>query len=191
MAKVGTTARARLLSVPSTLGLSATSGRSGAIANVVTMATRPDTQIAGDEREMLDRFLDAQRATVVVKAKGLDDADAARRLVDSATTVSGVVRHLADVERSWFAEVFADLPYDREFGSDDNPDGEWDVTEQDSLAAIIADYEDACEISRGVVAEAALDDRAAQGPVPLRWIMLHMIEETAPRRPPRHPAGTT
>ncbi len=143
------------------------------------MVTRPDTQISGDERKLLDRFLDAQRATIVFKAEGLDDADAAHRLVDSATTVSGVIRHLADVERSWFAEMFADLPYDREFGSDDDPDGEWDVTEQDSLAAIIADYEAACDASRTIVADAGLEDTAANGPMALRWILLHMIEETA------------
>ena len=40
-----------------------------------------------------------------------------------------MVRHLADVERSWFVEVFAGLHYDREFGNDEHPDGEFDVTD--------------------------------------------------------------
>lgn len=143
------------------------------------MVDRPNTQVPGDERELLDRFLDFQRATIVLKTEGLGDADAVRRLVPSATTVAGVVRHLADVERSWFVEVFAGLPYAREFGSDDDPDGEWDVTAEDSLAAIVADYEAACDDSRAAVADAALDDPARGGPMPLRWIMLHMVEETA------------
>ncbi len=133
----------------------------------------------GTEREMLDVFLDAQRATVVVKAEGLSDSDAARRLVPSATTVSGVIRHLADVERSWFVEVFAGLPYDRQFGGDENPDGEFDVTDQDSLTDIVADYGAACVQSRAAIADADLDDVAQDGPMNLRWILLHMIEETA------------
>ena len=58
----------------------------------------------GGERETLEGFLDFQRASVVWKATGLSDADAARRLLPSLTTVSGLIRHLADVERSWFRE---------------------------------------------------------------------------------------
>lgn len=142
------------------------------------MVERPDTMSNGTEREMLDVFLDAQRALIAFKAEGLSDADGARRLVDSATTVSGIVRHLADVERAWFLEVFAGLPYDREFGSDDNPDGEFDVTADDSLDRTLADYA-ACAESRALIADADLDDIAANAQMNLRWILLHMIEETA------------
>lgn len=143
------------------------------------MSERPDTHRNGTEREMLDVFLDAQRATIVHKARGLSDADAARRLGPSATSVSGLVRHLADVERSWFVEVFADQPYERRFGSDDEPDGEWEVTADDSLAAIVADYEAACAEGRAAATDAELDDVAVNAPMNLRWILLHMVEETA------------
>ncbi len=141
---------------------------------------RPDTRIHGDERTLLDRFLDYQRATVVLKAEGLSDHDAARQLLPSATTVTGMLRHLADVERSWVTETFAGLPYDRRFGGDDDPDGEWRVTEADSLAEAIDDYQAACAESRRILAGRDLDEQCVAGPpAQLRWVLLHLIEETA------------
>lgn len=141
---------------------------------------RPDTHIWGDERELLDRFLDYQRATVILKAEGLSYQDAARRLLPSLTTVTGMLRHLADVERSWVSEVFAGQPYDRRYGGDDDPDGEWRVTAADSLAEAIADYQAACAESRAVLAGRDLDDQCVGGPpAQLRWVLLHLIEETA------------
>jgi len=54
------------------------------------------------------------------------------------------------------------------------------VTAADSLEAIIADYESACDESRAVCATASLDDLCAGGDgQSLRWLYLHMIEETA------------
>lgn len=141
---------------------------------------RPDTRIHGDERTLLDLFLDYQRATVVLKAEGLGDQDGARRLLPSATTVTGMLRHLADVERSWVAETFAGLPYDRRFGSDDDPDGEWRVTDADSLAGAIADYQAACAESRRILSGRGLDEQCVAGPpAQLRWVLLHLIEETS------------
>lgn len=144
------------------------------------MVERPDTHIHGGERELLDRFLDYQRATVILKAEGLSDTDAARRLLPSATTVTGMLRHLADVERSWVTETFAGQPYDRRFGGDDDPDGEWRVTADDSLTEAIADYEAACAESRAVLAGRGLDEQCVGGPpAQLRWVLLHLVEETA------------
>ncbi len=144
------------------------------------MTNRPDTHIRGGERELLDVFLDCQRATVALKADGLSDQDAARRLLPSSTTVTGLLRHLADVERSWVAETFAALPYDRRHGSDADPDGEWRVTADDSLTDAIADYRAACAESRTILAGRELDEQCASGlPAQLRWVLLHLIEETA------------
>ncbi len=150
---------------------------SGALAD----DTRPQAPERGGERETLEGFLDFQRASIVWKASGLSDADAARRLLPSLTTVSGIIRHLADVERSWFREDMAGTTLVRTRWSEDDPDGEFRVTERDSLAAIIADYELACAESREVAAQFRLDDRSATGGgrFTLRWIILHLTEETA------------
>ena len=142
--------------------------------------SRPRTPGHGGERELLEAFLDSQRATVAWKAAGLSDADAAKRLLPSLTTVSGLVRHLADVERSWFRDDLAgekDVPAR---WTDEDPDGEWRVTERDSLQEILDDYESACAESRAAAEAFGLDDRGRNNQdVTLRWILLHMIEETA------------
>ncbi|WAP50843.1 DinB family protein [Arthrobacter sp. ATA002] len=142
--------------------------------------TRPEPPNAGTEREILTGFLDFLRATAVHKAEGLSDADAARRVLPSLTTVSGLLRHLADVERCWFRERL-----DGEAGvptrwSDDEPDGEFLVGPGDSLAAIISDYEAACAESREVLSRYNLDDAVSGSPSGhnVRWIVTHMIEET-------------
>jgi uncharacterized damage-inducible protein DinB len=136
-----------------------------------------------DERACLTGFLALNRATVIRKARGLSDADAARRVLPSLTSISGVLRHLADVERSWTIETMEAGDYDRRFGGDEDPDGEWRVEPTDPLAEIVADYEAACAESDAVIARHDLDDIAAAGPpeeMPsMRWIVVHLIEETA------------
>ncbi len=142
---------------------------------------RPQPPERGVERETIEGFLDLQRASIVWKARGLTDELAAKRLLPSITTVSGVIRHLADVERSWFREDMDGQSGVPARWTDDDPDGEWRVTAEDSLAEIIADYEAACAESREVASRYGLDDlcRGNDQRFTLRWIELHMIEETA------------
>jgi len=135
---------------------------------------------SGNERDSLEAFLDEQREIIVRKASGLSDADAAKRLLPSLTTISGLVRHLAAVEREWFRE---DLDGEQNVPSrytPEDPDGEFRVTAADSVAEIIADYKSACAESRRVAARFTLNDLCEDGDGhSLRWIYLHMIEETA------------
>ena len=142
--------------------------------------TRPEPPNAGSEREILCGFLDFLRATAVFKAQGLSDADAARRVLPSLTTVSGLLRHLADVERSWFRERLDGQDGVPTRWSDEEPDGEFLVGSDDSLAGIIKDYEDACAESREVLSRYSLDDVISRSPSGhnVRWILTHMIEET-------------
>lgn len=141
---------------------------------------RIDPPDAGDERETLNGFLDFLRASAVYKAQGLSDADAARQVLPSITTVSGLLRHLADVERTWFRDRMDGQPGVPTRWSDADPDGEFRVTENDSLAEIIADYEGACAESREVAARYQLEDLGkAEGMTHnLRWVLVHMVEET-------------
>jgi uncharacterized damage-inducible protein DinB len=139
---------------------------------------RPEPPERAGERETLEGFLDFLRATVVFKASGLSNVDAARRLLPSLTTVSGLVRHLADVERSWFRESLAGEPDVPTRWSDDDRDGEFRVSDTDDLGELLRDYDAACAESRAVAARFELDDVSADGRHSLRWILVHMIEET-------------
>lgn len=124
---------------------------------------------------MLNAFLDWLRASVARKVEGLSEADARKRLVPSETTLLGLVKHLAYVERWWFQYNFAGL--DVYLLEDDF------VLEPDETIDRILDfYRAECAKSREVVAGASPDDhagRAERRDTTLRWITIHMIEETA------------
>ncbi|MBB6170335.1 putative damage-inducible protein DinB [Nocardiopsis mwathae] len=139
---------------------------------------------AAGERETLEAFLDDQRAAVVRRASGLSEDDARRRLVPSKTTLAGMLRHLAIVERNWFQHRL--LGRDRaELGlpADDLADDPtWDLADGDTLPELIADYERACAESRAAAAGLPLERTFVHpqvGELSLRWLLVHMVEETA------------
>ncbi|MEU4401302.1 DinB family protein [Micromonospora orduensis] len=136
----------------------------------------------GDERAVLDSFLDFHRGVVLRKVRGLADADAYRRLVPSATTLAGLVKHLTLVERNWFVTLLAPAPGDVYLTSDEDAVASFAIDEQDTVAGLVEAYERACEVSREVVARFDLDHVVPHpqlGEVSVRWILVHMIEETA------------
>jgi len=64
----------------------------------------------GDERTTLNEFLRCQRLTLELKCDGLDPEQLARRAVEPSTmSLLGLIRHMAEVERSWFRRRFAGL----------------------------------------------------------------------------------
>ena len=76
-----------------------------------TERTSPAT--TGPEREMLRGFLDFHRATLAMKCEGLSDEQLRRRSSPPSTlTLLGLVRHMAEVERTWFRRVIGgeDIP---------------------------------------------------------------------------------
>jgi hypothetical protein len=144
---------------------------------------RIDPPLAGDERSTLEAFLDFHRATVHVKCAGLGESDAWRTPLPSSPVMSpaGLVCHLYWVERNWFERVLrgVDVPLPWL----ERPDGEFDPLGDGTLADALAHYADQCEKSRGFAQGLDLDYQGylpkAKEHVPLRWIYVHMIEETA------------
>ncbi|MFG2100687.1 DinB family protein [Micromonospora echinaurantiaca] len=136
----------------------------------------------GDERAVLESFLDFHRAVLLRKVRGLADADATRRLVPSATTLAGLVRHLTMVERNWFPCLLAPGPDDVYLTTEEEALASFTLTGEDTVERLAADYERACARSREVAARFPLDHVVPHpqlGEVSLRWILVHMIEETA------------
>lgn len=143
--------------------------------------------LAGPERDTLLAFLDYQRDTVLSKIAGADDETLRRSVVPSATTLLGVVKHLAYVEQWWCRVVFAgeDLP---DPWPDDDPDADFRILPGETTKEVEALYRDEVDRARAIMAEASLDDRARwsgrtrRGPASgysLRWIVVHLIEEIA------------
>ncbi|GAB3446227.1 DinB family protein [Streptomonospora sediminis] len=138
----------------------------------------------GGERESLETFLDYLRWVVVHRANGLTEEQAHRRLVPSDTTLASLLHHLAIVECNWFQRIVAGRD-PAELGLDPaNPGYSWGVPGDATLASLTAAYERECARSRATAARFSLDDSFAHDELrntrlSLRWIMLHMIEETA------------
>ncbi len=138
-----------------------------------------------DERTTLDTFLDYYRDAIKAKVRGLSEEDVRRRLVPSMTTLSGLIKHLCRVEASWFqhrlAQVSAeDLPLLQ--GWIDDPERDFRVAPDETLEALITQYDEQCTSSREAAARFDLDHvvpHPALGEVSARWIYVHMIEETA------------
>ncbi len=129
---------------------------------------------------MLEKWLDVFRDTVVTKIDGLSEADIRRRLVPSLTTVGGVVKHLRWVETGWFHQLLGARSGDNRRAHD--RDWEFVPQPEDTVASLIADYRAACAESRHAAAPFALDDvvpHHSMGEVSVRWVFVHLIEETA------------
>ena len=136
----------------------------------------------GDERAVLTSFLDFHRAVLLRKLRGLSDADARRRLVPSATTLVGLVKHLTLVERNWFPTLLAPEPGDVYLSSKEDAVASFTLSDQETIVGLTEAYERACARSRAVAASIDLDHVVPHpqlGEVSLRWILVHMIEETA------------
>lgn len=135
-----------------------------------------------DERTMLLAFLDFQRRSARHRVRTLGDERAKTRLVPSLTTPAGIISHLAAVERFWFLRVLDGQMWSPPWTRED-PKADWRVARR-SIEDILADYRAAtCEADEAI-ARHGLDDRAQDSShvdpaVTLRWILLHMITETA------------
>ena len=137
---------------------------------------------AGTEREVLEAFLDFHREVLVRKVSGVSELEARDRHVSSKTTLAGLVKHMTGVERGWFQRVLAGRAA-AEIGPNVGGGADsWELADDETVASLIGEYRRACEESRQTAARFALDDTVPQrrlGQVSLRWIYVHMIEETA------------
>lgn len=141
-------------------------------------------EATGSERHILQAHLDDARATVVRKVTGLTWEQATRRLGPTATSAAGILKHLADVERWWFRHRLAGEDGVRFSWSEQIPDLEFLLGPDDSVASLVAEYEQACDESRVVAAGHELTDqlhkaRSGEPRSSLRWVYVHMIDEVA------------
>jgi uncharacterized damage-inducible protein DinB len=146
---------------------------------------RIDPRQVGDERTMLDEWLEYHRATLLRKCAGLDDEQLRRRACAPSTlSLLGLVRHMTEVERGWFLRGVAGVSSQQVpplYYSDDNPDGDFDDVDTADTATAFDTYRQACAEVRSAVAGISLDHTFDNGrpPCSVRWVYLHMIEEYA------------
>ncbi len=146
-------------------------------------------QIENPEDQALLDFLAAQRDSVLAIVAGLDEQAWHRPVVPSGWTPAGLVEHLGGAEWHWFQGVVCGtVP--------EPPPGDEDLPAYDPTAAFVTDepsaeiirfYRDQCASSDAVLAATPLSARprgkhgvpGEDEPPNVRWVVLHMIEETA------------
>jgi Protein of unknown function (DUF664) len=142
----------------------------------------------GDERATLLGFLRWQRHTLELKCSGLDAASLARRAVEPSTlSLLGLVRHMAEVERGCFRWLMAGQDAPPLFTSGTDPDGDFDGAAPDPgvVSRVWEAWHAEVAFADQFVAEAPDLDVAgkipdpSRGPVSLRWVLVHLVEEYA------------
>lgn len=135
---------------------------------------KPPRPVAG-ERETVLALLQYQRDSLVRKVDGVDEANARRELVASGTTLLWLMKHMARAETLWIVHRFAgeDLT-----GPDDT------VRAEDTLAAAVEHYRATWTRVDAIVdvapdLEVMCANVGNESPVNLRWVLMHLLEETA------------
>ncbi|MET7931824.1 DinB family protein [Streptomyces sp. NPDC005349] len=135
------------------------------------------------ERQMLEGWLHWHRETLLAKCAGLEPAQLARTTVEpSSLTLLGLVRHMAEVERSWFRRRFAGEGIGNVFT--DPGDGDEGIAGVDEANAERDFARFRAEVTSCEAAAAGhdLDETfmSARGAaVSLRWLYVQLIQEYA------------
>jgi uncharacterized damage-inducible protein DinB len=160
-------------------------GQHGPMNWIAPDAARPSPLPVGDERTMLESWLEFHRQTLLRKCAGLTPEQLVLRSAEpSDMSLLGLVRHMTEVERAWFRRRFAAEPLDFLYCDvDDNPDGDFDDADAGGAEADLAAFTREIELARAAAAGHGLEETFyhshRQVEMSLRWIYLHMIEEYA------------
>jgi hypothetical protein len=132
-------------------------------------------------RVQFEAFLNEHRSMLNSCLDGLTEEQARRSLVPSRTTLLGLVKHAIFVEKVWFDEAIT-CRSRAEIGIPATPDESFILDERDTIATVQQAHREACEASRLATSVLELDDVLRgnrRGPLPLRWVYLHMLRELA------------
>jgi hypothetical protein len=146
---------------------------------------RVEPPLVAGERTSLEAWLEYHRATLLYKCQGLTGDQLARHAVPpSSLSLLGLVRHMAEVERSWFRRRFAGQAELGElFCTEEFPDGDFDLLDSGAAEADFAAFAAECALADEAAAGRSLDEtfvhpRSGER-IDLRWVYVHMIEEYA------------
>jgi Protein of unknown function (DUF664) len=142
---------------------------------------RPDEPFVADERAMLQGFLDFGRKTMLLKCSGLSGIQLAQLAMPPSTlSLLGLVRHVTEVERTWFRRRFASEEVDSFYARADRREAAFEDMDPDR-----AEHDIACLIAEWQAADRAVADLSLDhvfisdrwGPMSLRWAYNHMTSE--------------
>ncbi|MGC5323242.1 DinB family protein [Micromonospora arida] len=143
--------------------------------------TFADDVVGQSAQAQFEAFIDEHRRALNGYLDGLTEEQARRSLVPSRTTLLGLVKHAAFVEKVWFDEAVTCRPRS-EIGIPATPDESFILDDGDTIATVQRAHREACEASRRATSSLGLDDLLRgnrRGPLPLRWVYLHVLREFA------------
>ena len=141
--------------------------------------------LIGDERAILTEFLRTQRLTLQLKCEGLDAEQLARRAVEpSSMSLLGLLRHMAEAERSWCRRRFAGQDATSRYRTEAEPDADFDgaVADQAVVDEAWAAWREEVAFAEQFTRDTDLDfigRTSDDEPISLRTTLVHMIEEYA------------
>ncbi|MER0241387.1 DinB family protein [Streptomyces sp. HSW2009] len=153
------------------------------------MPTFVDAEPRGDERTALLNYLDAQRGAIRRAVLGLTDEQAAQRPTVSELSLSGLVKHLAEVEQNWIMGTLAGRPEETTQRTLENWHESFAATGDETLAGLLDFYERVARQTDAYIR--SLPDLDVVVTLPdapwypqdrdrsARWILLTLIQETA------------
>ena len=144
-------------------------------------ATFAEDVINQPARAQFEAFLDEHRSQLNRCLDGLTEEQARRLLVPSRTTLLGLVKHATVVEKVWFDEAVTGRSR-AEIGIPAISDESFILHDDDTIASVQQAHREACQSSRRAASALGLDDIVRgnrRGPLPLRWVYLHMLRELA------------
>jgi uncharacterized damage-inducible protein DinB len=143
----------------------------------------PSDAVTGTKERFL-AYLDFYRSEIVAKLDGLSDDDLRASRLPSGWSPLELLKHLVFMERRWFMWRFAGESLDDPSG-EDGPDGNWQVSPDDTLDDLVARLNDGGRRTRAIVEAHALADRRKPGadadvePRSLEWVLFHVLQEFA------------
>jgi hypothetical protein len=137
------------------------------------MADSKPPRLAGDDRAVLLGLLQYQRDSFVRKVSGVDSVVASSSPVASGNSLLWLANHMADAESTWVLQRFASRPVSVH-----------DADHARTMEEAVARYRRVWNAVDAVVAAARTLDAPCPdfdgGPeINLRWILAHLLEETA------------
>jgi hypothetical protein len=139
------------------------------------------------ERATLREFLDYQREALIGRLQGLTNEQSRMTPTASSLSLLGLIKHSAIWERRWFQVVVAGRSLPGEWPAvpdveSDEVDPTFRLTDEDTIETVVADYREQIAASNEILATFDLDApcvRSDKIDESVRWVAVHMIEETA------------
>ncbi|MFF9852871.1 DinB family protein [Streptomyces litmocidini] len=139
----------------------------------------------GDERGAFLNFVEAQRAALRRSLLGLTEEQAASRPSASELSLSGLLKHVAEVELNWL-RLAQQRPNERQ-RTEETWGEAFRLVDGETVPDVVAFWEDVAKQTEEFVRSVpSLDDTFPLPPAPwfpkdgrvsVRWMLLHLVQE--------------